>query len=78
MVLDMPQIHAPGRHVCEECILGKMHRAPFPKDATVRGVRKLQLIHSDVCGSMRTHSLGGYAYFLTFIDDMSCFTWVYP
>ena len=28
-------------------------------------------MHSDVCGPMHTESLGGYKYFVTFIDDYS-------
>ena len=78
MVSEMPHVHTPTRHVCEGCILGKMHRTPIPKDGTVRAVRRLQLIHSDVCGSMRTPSIGGYLYFVTFIDDFSRFMWLYP
>ena len=35
-------------------------------------------MHSDVCGPMPTLSMGGVAYFVTFIDDFSRKTWVYP
>lgn len=77
MVEDMPPIQLPSRHVCEGCILGKMHRTPVPKLSTYGAARKLQLVHSDVCGPMRTKSIGGYAYFVTFIDDFTCFSWVY-
>ena len=34
-------------------------------------------MHSDVCGPMPMLSMGGVAYFVTFIDDFSCKTWVY-
>lgn len=37
----------------------------------------LQLIHSSICGPMSTRSLGGYLYFVTFIDDHSRKTWIY-
>ena len=50
----------------------------FPKDGLVRAVRKLQLVHSDVCGPMRTPSLGNNLYFVAFIDNYSRFAWVYP
>ncbi|MCO5594985.1 hypothetical protein L7F22_049020 [Adiantum nelumboides] len=36
------------------------------------------LVHSDVCGPMRTPSVGNSLYFVTFIDDFSRFCWVYP
>ena len=47
-----------------------MHRKPF-SSVGVRSSRKLQLVHSDVCGPMPVDSLGGYKYFVTFIDDYS-------
>ena len=37
----------------------------------------LQLIHSDVVGSMQTESFGGHKYFVTFIDDLSRWCTVY-
>ncbi|MCO5593993.1 hypothetical protein L7F22_048012 [Adiantum nelumboides] len=30
------------------CVLGKMHRFAFSQDGSVRGTRKLQLVHSDI------------------------------
>ena len=56
---------------CEGCVEGKMHRKPFKSVGDVRSVRKLQLVHSDVCGPMQTESIGGHKYFVTFIDDYS-------
>jgi transposase InsO family protein len=56
---------------CEGCVYGKQHRAPFPKDGATRATRPLEIVHSDVCGPMRTTSMGGARYFLTFIDDFS-------
>ncbi|MCO5572855.1 hypothetical protein L7F22_026614 [Adiantum nelumboides] len=55
-----------------------MHRFAFSLDGSVRATRKLQLVHSDVCGPMRTPSVGNSLYFVTFIDDFSRFCWVYP
>ncbi|MCO5594799.1 hypothetical protein L7F22_048833 [Adiantum nelumboides] len=60
------------------CVLGKMHRFAFSQDGSVRATRKLQLVHSDVCGPMRMPSVGNSLYFVTFIDDFSKFCWVYP
>ena len=56
---------------CEECVEGKMHRMPFKPAVEIRSIRKLQLVHSDVCGPMATESIGGCKYFVTFIDDYS-------
>ncbi|MCO5608578.1 hypothetical protein L7F22_062790 [Adiantum nelumboides] len=78
MVHDLSLLEMPPRHVCEGCVLGKMHRFAFSQDGSVRVTRKLQLVHSDVCGPMRTSSVGNSLYFVTFIDDFSRFCWVYP
>ena len=48
-----------------------MHRAPFKPVGEICSTRRLQLVHSDVCGPMQTESLGGRKYFATFIDDYS-------
>ncbi|MCO5578866.1 hypothetical protein L7F22_032713 [Adiantum nelumboides] len=77
MVHDLSLL-MPPRHVCEGCVLGKMHRFAFSQDGSVRATRKLQLVHSDVCGPMRTPSVGNSLYFVTFIDDFFRFCWVYP
>ena len=35
------------------------------------------MIHSDISGPFTTTSMNGFRYVLTFIDDLSIFTWVY-
>jgi transposase InsO family protein len=62
---------------CESCIKGKISEAPYPKEATFRAKQPLDLIHSDICGPMETHTIGGKSYFLTFVDDFSRFTMIY-
>ena len=56
---------------CEGCIEGKMQRKPFKAVGEIRSTRKLQCVHSDVCGPMPTESVGKRKYFVTFIDDYS-------
>jgi transposase InsO family protein len=34
-------------------------------------------VHLDVCGPMTLSSLGGFLYYVTFIDDFSWKTWIY-
>lgn len=55
---------------CEDCILGKMHRLPFPKSET-KSVQIGELVHADLCGPMQENSLGGARYFLLLKDDYS-------
>ena len=74
----MSFLEMPPKHVCKGCVLGKMQRFAFPKDGSARVTQKLQLIHSDLCGPMRTPFIGNSLYFVTFIDDFSRFCWVYP
>ena len=40
---------------CEGCLAGKMCRKSFPAVGEIRLMRKLQFVHSDVCGPMHTH-----------------------
>ncbi len=55
----------------------KQQRTFFPKDEVTRASKLLELVHSDVCGPMKTTSRGGAQYFVTFIDDFSRKTHVY-
>ena len=62
--------------ICESCVKGKLHRNPFT--SSERYTRKpLELVHTDVCGKLEASSLSGGQYFLTFIDDYSCYIWIY-
>ena len=54
---------------CKSCIEGKLHRKPFKCVGGIHSTRKLQCIHSDVCGPMPTESLGQKRYFVSFTDD---------
>ena len=47
-----------------------MHRQPFPK-ASERVSEIGDIVHMDVCGPIRTPSLGNSRYFCTFTDDIS-------
>jgi transposase InsO family protein len=63
---------------CEACAEGKAHRAPFKPVGEIKSTRRLELVHSDVAGPMKTESFGGAKYFVTFIDDYSRCVTVYP
>jgi hypothetical protein len=63
--------------LCEACIKGKQHRVAFPNKGGRRATEPLEIIHSDVCGPMRTTFMGGARYFVIFIDDFSWHVWLY-
>ena len=58
--------------------MGKHKRVSFIQDGPKMDTKILGLIHSDVCGLINVKSLGGVAYFVTFIDDASKKVWVFP
>jgi hypothetical protein len=76
MVHGLPVIKPPS-NVCEECILGKQARLPFPNGKSWRASSPLQLVHTDICGPIEPMSLGGNKYFITFIEDFNKKFWVY-
>ena len=62
--------------ICEACALGKASRSPFPISLN-RALERLDLIHSDVCGPL-PRSVVGYKYFVSFTDDHTRMSWIYP
>jgi hypothetical protein len=71
MVNGMNLKEVPLHHVFEACIERKHQRTSFPKGEASRASKLLELVHSDVCGPMKSTSRGGARYFVTFIDDFS-------
>ena len=63
---------------CVGCSYGKHARDPFPVKEGKRTEKKLELVHSDLCGPLEVHSIQSKKkYILTFIDDYTRRTWVY-
>jgi hypothetical protein len=59
MVNGMNLKEVPLHHVCEACIESKHQRTYFPKNETIKASKLLELVHSNVCGPMKTTSCGG-------------------
>jgi hypothetical protein len=71
-----PKITTERHDPCKGCALCKYAWKPFPYSKHMsKGV--LDLIHSDICGSMSVGSVSGSKYFLLFINDYSRKTWIY-
>lgn len=50
-------------------LAGKQTRTTFKTSPPLRKSCILKLVHSNVCGPMKTKTLSGAFYFVTFIDD---------
>jgi len=61
---------------CIACKMGKARRLPFTSVEHCFSTL-LYLIHSDVWQSPISSNLG-YHYYMCFVDDCTCYTWIYP
>ncbi|GKE95032.1 putative RNA-directed DNA polymerase [Tanacetum coccineum] len=62
---------------CSHYLAGKQTRRAFKSRLSFRTENILDLVHSNVCGPIKTKTLGGCSYFITFIDDHSRKVWVH-
>ncbi|KAJ0531909.1 putative RNA-directed DNA polymerase [Helianthus annuus] len=62
---------------CVACSTSKSTRLPFDSIVS-HSIVPLHVIHCDIWGPSPVLSRDGYRYFITFIDDFSRFTWIYP
>jgi len=58
------------------CTSGKHVKGQFPSSKS-KTSEVLHLIHSDLCGPMPVTSIGGYLYYIIFVDDVSQKTWIF-
>jgi hypothetical protein len=62
---------------CKGCVVGKQCRNPFQKGNPQKNHQSpFELVHIDLCGSMKTTSVGGAKYFMTFRDN-TIMLWTY-
>jgi hypothetical protein len=61
---------------CQSCVQYKQPRKPH-KAAEERYLSSLELIHSDICEMNGVLTEGGQRYFMTMIDDVSRYCYVY-
>ena len=50
-------ISAEDQEVCVRCVKGKQIKTPFPKEQAIRTTKVWEIVHSDVCGPMKTKGL---------------------
>ncbi|KAH9753212.1 retrovirus-related pol polyprotein from transposon RE1 [Citrus sinensis] len=63
--------------ICEACQMGKSHKLHFPI-TEIKTTKALELIHTDLWGPSPISSRDGYTYYISFVDDFSRYTWIYP
>ncbi|KAK8947207.1 hypothetical protein KSP39_PZI006814 [Platanthera zijinensis] len=63
--------------VCVVCAENKIHRTPFPQQATWRATRPLELVHADIWGPATTPTWSQNRFYLLLIDDFSRMCWIY-
>ncbi|KAI3669359.1 hypothetical protein L6452_40592 [Arctium lappa] len=76
LVKGLPELKYEKEHLCATCEKGKMKRGPHKPKPEPSTSSPLELLHLDLCGPMRTQSLGGKKYVLVIVDDYSRYTWV--
>ena len=76
IVTRMPKLKHIHNESCKGCALGKHIKKPFSH--SLRKTKEvLELVHFDLCGPMSVPSIGGFLYYLIFVDDFSRKTWIY-
>ncbi|KAL5745296.1 hypothetical protein ACOSP7_026442 [Xanthoceras sorbifolium] len=76
MVRGLPYLEISSK-ICEDCLVGKQQRDPFPREETWRASQILELVHADICGPISPMSNSNKRYMISFIDDYSRKVWVY-
>ena len=71
----LPNLDFSGIDTCVDCIKGKL-TAKVRNAKIDRSTELLGVIHTDICGSFTPLTLGGYKYFIMFIDDYSPYDFV--
>ena len=65
----------PDLDTCVDCIKGKLI-AKVRNVKIARCTKFLEVIYTDICGSFTPLTMGGYRYFITFIDDYARYGFV--
>nr|GEW03845.1 uncharacterized mitochondrial protein AtMg00810-like [Tanacetum cinerariifolium] len=76
LIDGLPKFKYSKDHLCSACEWGKSKTSSHPPKVVPSNHSKLELLHMDLCGSMRV-STNEKKYILVIVDDYSRFTWVY-
>lgn len=73
-VRGLPLLNKPENALYKECQLGKMSSSTL-KGKSFLVENLLDLVHTDLCGPMKTRSIQGDQYFMILTDDYSRMMW---
>lgn len=62
---------------CDACKRGKSHQIAH-SSVDVKTTQAFQLVHADLWGPTTHASPQGFKYYLSFVDDFTRYTWIYP
>lgn len=57
--------------------MGKSFKSPFQSSIFIEFF-PLEVVHTDVWGYSPVSSLSRWRFYVTFIDDFSCYCWLFP
>ncbi|KAM1762795.1 hypothetical protein ACFX12_005393 [Malus domestica] len=63
--------------LCQSCLEGKFCKLPFYPSVN-KSVIPFEVVHSDLWGPAPCVSVDGYRYYVTFIDECTKFSWLFP
>lgn len=75
VVRGLPMLRKPKNSLCRECQLGKMSSSTF-KGKSFIADNLVDLVHTDLCGPMKTRSVLGDRYFMILTNDCLRMMWV--
>ena len=73
----LPNLKQIDLDLCEHYVYGKHKRVRFLRVGKVKKNENLELVYTDVWELTQVSSLGGFHYYVNFIDDATRKTWVY-
>jgi histone deacetylase 1/2 len=74
---QIPFTSDPTKSFCTICLKRKITKLPFSYPA-VKSIHPLEIIHSDVWGPAPTMSVEGFRYYVSFVDECTLYTWIFP
>lgn len=62
---------------CEACQIGKLHQKPHVSVET-KTTKPFELMHSNLWGASHVPSRTGFKYYISFVDDFTRYSWIFP